>query len=115
MAPKLIGKRVKQRRTELGLSQKMLGRQINTTQGAIFKIERGAATRHLPALAKALGVSIDWLVYGEGEASSRCWPFEVSRLKDFESLPPDKRQELDIRLAGLITCALASDTSSTST
>lgn len=115
MAPKLIGKRVKQRRTELGLSQKSLGHQISATQSAIFKIERGAATRHLPALARALGVSVEWLAYGEAADSERYWPFEISQLKDFESLPPNKKQELDIRLAGLITRALSSETSSTST
>ncbi|MDG9971317.1 helix-turn-helix transcriptional regulator [Achromobacter mucicolens] len=105
---KAIGFRVKQRRKELNLTQEELAARTSISQAAIAKIERGGATRHTAELARALGVSTSWLVYGaEDSAFARdgYWPFKVARLQDFERLSPSKQNELDMRLADFIAGA----------
>lgn len=59
-----LGKKVKQRREELGLSQEALGKQIGLTRYKVGFIEAGKrrinSLVELPALSKALGRPIEW-------------------------------------------------------
>lgn len=104
---KAIGFRVKQRRKELVLTQEELAARTSVSQAAIAKIERGGATRHTAELARALGVSTSWLVYGvEDSSTSRdgYWPFKVLAPR-LRALSPSKQNELDMRLADFIAGA----------
>ena len=61
----LRGNRVRQRRTEMHLSQADLGERIGTDQNRISRYERGesdATGETLAALAKILETSVDWLL-----------------------------------------------------
>jgi len=60
--------RIKKRRLELRYSQKQLAEKIGTTQGAVAQMETGIRSPSatvLPRLAKALRVSVDYLLVGE--------------------------------------------------
>ena len=60
-----FSQRLRQRRLELGLTQKALAAQVYIAWTAISSYERGAGTpclETLPLLSKALRCSIDWLV-----------------------------------------------------
>lgn len=57
--------RIKQRRRELKMSQKVLSELAGISQPAIVKIEKGAETAHVVMLAKALQVTPDWLQFGD--------------------------------------------------
>ncbi|TXE41401.1 helix-turn-helix domain-containing protein [Serratia marcescens] len=65
-----IGVRVKHRRDSLGLTQGQLAEKIGTSQQAIEQLEAGKTKRprYLPELAKALEVTIDWLLDGKDTA-----------------------------------------------
>lgn len=61
----LIGKRIKERREELNITQIDLGLSIGFDQQRISRFERGLHKPDLESLAKvakALGVSLDWLI-----------------------------------------------------
>lgn len=72
-----------------GLSQSALARQLGLSQGAIAQMLNGTTTRskHLPEIAQALGVSVDWLL---GNDISPAVPVKVNDV-DFVQIP-----ELDI-------------------
>ena len=61
-----LGKRVKQRRKELNLEQGDIAGKINMTQSAISILEKrdSKSSRNLSELAKALGVTENWLEKG---------------------------------------------------
>lgn len=67
-----LGDRLKQRRTELGLTQQQLAKKAGVSQSLIAGIERGSygESRHVFTLADALGLDPLWLAKGEG------WPTE---------------------------------------
>ncbi|SAI47303.1 transcriptional regulator [Bordetella ansorpii] len=60
-----LGKRVQQRRTELGLTVRQLSERLGISDTAIRKIEKGNGTRYGAELAQALGVSATWLTTGD--------------------------------------------------
>ena len=68
-----IGERIRKRRQELGWSQRELAQRVNTRQATIADLERGAqketSTALMRRLAKAMGVTADWLIgmYDEDE------------------------------------------------
>ena len=68
-----IGKRIRKRRHELGLSQRELAHRIGVRQATISDLERGVqketSTDVVRLLAKTLGVTADWLIgmYEENE------------------------------------------------
>lgn len=67
--PNLMIKRLKNALNENEISQEQLANEIGVTQGAISLILRGVTknSRHMPAIAKTLGVDLNWLLYGEGD------------------------------------------------
>ena len=74
-----LGGRVKQERERLKLSQPQLAAKVdNMTQQALGALEsRDSKTSDkAPALADALGVSLRWLLTGEGRSTDRDWPFD---------------------------------------
>lgn len=109
---KATGARIKARRIELGLTQQKLAMKVsmlssNLSQAALNKIEKGGATSRLFDIAEALDISVLRLAYAsESTKNQGYWPFQISRLEDFEQLKPNKKQELDQRLADFIAGAL---------
>ena len=80
----MIGVRLKKIRKEKGLSQKTLAELLETSSGYISEIEQGKTTpggKFFHSLNRALLVSIDWLLTGEG-----------SPYLDKEENPPVKNQ-----------------------
>ncbi|WP_139411903.1 LexA family protein [Aeromonas veronii] len=68
-----INERIKQTRKRLGYSQEILGSRVGVSRVSISQWERGENTpngRYLNELAAALGVTVDWLLTGEGDAPS---------------------------------------------
>jgi phage repressor protein C with HTH and peptisase S24 domain len=66
---KTIGERVRERRIQLKLSQPQLAKQVGgITYQAIQQLEAGGGTKHLVPIAKALGVTAEWLQDGGGSA-----------------------------------------------
>ena len=67
-----IGDRIKQRRKDLKLTQRQLGKLVGVTGSAISQMELGQTqhllAKHALALAKTLNVSVEWLLTGEGQA-----------------------------------------------
>ena len=74
-ATKTIGDRVKERRTALGLSQPQLAKKVGgITYQAIQQLEGGGGSRHLVPIARALGVTAEWLQDGVGPSPSKAVP-----------------------------------------
>jgi len=68
---KTIGDRVRERRMQLKLSQPQLAKQVGgITYQAIQQLEAGGGTKHLVPIAKALGVTAEWLQDGSGSMPS---------------------------------------------
>ena len=64
-----LGERIKQRRTELELTQEELARDAGVSKGFLSDIEnghRGVGAGKLNGIARALGVTIDYLMSGKG-------------------------------------------------
>jgi len=63
---KIVSRRVQRKRRALGLTQEELARHMGVRQSMVSHVESGKSrdleTKTLIAFAKALGVSIDWLV-----------------------------------------------------
>lgn len=61
-----IGKRIRSKRKELGLTQKELGAKVNLSEASVSKYESGkveeASTTKLNEFAEVLGVDIGWLL-----------------------------------------------------
>jgi repressor LexA len=76
----LIGKRIKQRREELGLTQEDLGNRLWLNKSTIQRYESGKIAKiKLPvmhAMAKQLDVDPDWLVLKTDEMGSFNWKHE---------------------------------------
>ena len=71
MSINTIGARIRQKRTELGLLQKELARQVNIDPALMSLIERGYKVPPeplIPKLAQVLQVSPEWLLRGDDEA-----------------------------------------------
>jgi len=69
---KTIGDRVRERRIALKLSQPQLAKKVGgITYQAIQQLEAGGGTKHLVPIAKALGVTAEWLQDGAGGAPAQ--------------------------------------------
>jgi transcriptional regulator with XRE-family HTH domain len=64
-----LGKRIKQRREELGLDQVALANKVGMSQPNLAHLESGRnhRTKYLPEIARELGVTAEWLSTGGGE------------------------------------------------
>lgn len=74
-----IGRRIRQARERRRMTQDELAKALGVTRGAVsgWELERWTVdARHLPSLARALGVDLDWLVTGRGEIPA---PLGVSK------------------------------------
>ena len=67
-----ISQRVKQRRTEIGLTQSEVAELAGITQQSFQQIEAGETKRprHLLEIAQALKCSADWLMFGSEPKSA---------------------------------------------
>lgn len=65
-----LAQRLKSARNQAGLTQAELGKKIGVSQNTIQKVESGGETKYINQLAKALGVNVDWLEFGIGEANT---------------------------------------------
>lgn len=75
MDNRTIGKFIATRRRQLGLTQSALAEQLHITDKAVSRWERGLGLPdigHLPALAEALGVSVDELLSPPTPRTSAC-------------------------------------------
>jgi phage repressor protein C with HTH and peptisase S24 domain len=71
-AAKSLGQRVKERRTALGLSQPQLAKRVGgISYQAIQQLEQGGGSKHLVPIARALGVTAEWLADGHGPAPAK--------------------------------------------
>jgi phage repressor protein C with HTH and peptisase S24 domain len=69
---KTLGDRVRERRAALGLSQPQLAKKVGgITYQAIQQLEAGGGTKHLVGIARALGVTAEWLQDGHGPAPAK--------------------------------------------
>ena len=60
-----LGERVRERRRALGLSQPQLAKKVGgITYQAIQQLEAGGGSRHMVPIARALGVTAEWLQDG---------------------------------------------------
>ena len=72
---KSLGDRVRERRRALGLSQPQLAKKVGgITYQAIQQLEAGGGTKHLVGIARALGVTAEWLQDGVGPSPSKAVP-----------------------------------------
>jgi phage repressor protein C with HTH and peptisase S24 domain len=71
-ATKSVGDRVRERRHALGLSQPQLAKKVGgITYQAIQQLENGGGSRHLVGIARALGVTAEWLQDGVGPSPAK--------------------------------------------
>jgi phage repressor protein C with HTH and peptisase S24 domain len=72
LGAKSLGDRVRERRAVLGLSQPQLAKTVGgITYQAIQQLEAGGGTKHLVGIARALGVTAEWLQDGHGLAPAK--------------------------------------------
>lgn len=83
-----LADRIRITREKAGLSQQQLAEKVGVSQQAVAKIERGDTIqpRKIKQLALCLGVSVNWLQYGDVEENA-----EESGLivKEWENTAPD--------------------------
>lgn len=80
-----FAERVKERRTELGLSQSALAKRAKVSQGTIAQIELGLSqgSGKIVDLAFALGVSPEWLLYGKNPPQELAKSIDMQTSSDF--------------------------------
>ena len=85
-----IADRFNDKLKELGLDQKDIAERINVSPTAISKIANGETkrSRFLPAIAEALGVSEQWLIFGD-EPNAELLDVQIDEWDDKSPLPPD--------------------------
>ncbi|MEO8301402.1 MAG: S24 family peptidase [Rhizomicrobium sp.] len=67
-----LGERVRERRTALGLSQPQLAKRVGgISYQAIQQLEQGGGSKHLVPIARALGVTAEWLQDGHGPVPAK--------------------------------------------
>ena len=94
-----IGKRIKERRKELRLTQTDIKRECGISSGALSEIENGNRTPSVITfhmLAQVLDCSMDWLTTGTSpnEKISTISSCEEKLLNGFRELPEDDQEEL---------------------
>lgn len=86
-----IGERLRQIREEKGLTQEAFGAPLGYSKNSISSIEKGAANiskRGIYAFGYWYGLSLDWILYGEGSKySENAQQKEI--IQTFNSFSPD--------------------------
>lgn len=98
-----LGVKVKQTRENLGMNQKQLAEASGITQATISRIESGqvkeSKSESLKRLAKALGITVDYLVGGTDNLTPndiiRSDPTALHILKGYEKLSITGRKQLE--------------------
>jgi transcriptional regulator with XRE-family HTH domain len=104
--PALFGKRVRERRDELGWSQGRLAKESGQSQSNVGWIELGNAKdpeKQALKLARALHLHVDWLLYGTGPretARPLPSPKEIAAL--YAELPDEGKADL-LRMIAKLT------------
>lgn len=97
-----LGQRIKQRREELRLSQTAVGKKAGgLAYQTIQDLENGASkgTKHLLAIAQALGVSPQWLEKGEGPKDGPALPTASAPIHHSQQGTQDR-----IKVLGMAEC-----------
>jgi transcriptional regulator with XRE-family HTH domain len=100
--PREFGRRVKERRDELGWSQKRLGQESEISQQNIGWIEDGGPKhpqKQALALAMALRTTTDWLLYGRGPRDAGPRVLTTEQFTQVYSALPVEAQEALTALA----------------
>ena len=97
---KTIGDRVRERRMQLKLSQPQLAKQVGgITYQAIQQLEAGGGTKHLVPIAKALGVTAEWLQDGSGPMPALKAPARAAPTASTSSAGSDR-----LKVLGMAEC-----------
>lgn len=94
-----IGKRIRDRRKELGLTQTDIYEQCEITSGALSKIENGTrvpSVLSFYSLSQVLKCSVDWLITGDSsfEKNVQICSKEEEVLSAFRELDVDDQDEI---------------------
>lgn len=96
--PKDFGRRVRERRVELGMSQAALAEKSDQSQSNIGWIEQGKAKKPKQQaldLVEPLRTSLEWLLYGTGERETGLRLLSESEvLEIYRSLALDQREQV---------------------
>lgn len=102
-----VGRRIKQRRTELGMTQEELGRRLRLNKSTIQRYESGAITSiKLPviqAIAKQLNVSPEWLALKTDEIGSYIPVHAGTSIEHINNIIPLPETK-EVPLLGTIAC-----------
>lgn len=105
MKKKVVGSRMKEKRKELGLTQKIVAERAKISDRYYGQIERGECSPSLEVtdkIAKALETSFNWIINDRAEVMEFRVKEEIDRLKEvLKDIPYDKMKTID----GLITQA----------
>lgn len=92
-----IGVRIRSKRSEIGLSQKALAEAVGVSPPAINRFEKGIklpSIDTLAKLAKALGVSADFLLGSAADDDIFVDDEVKDAFKEFKQLSPENRQHI---------------------
>ena len=101
MIDKRIGKRVKQCRERLGISQEELAEKTGLTANYISTVERGASGISLEALqrlCRLLGVSTDRIIFGTDEPEVEA----LALARRISDIKPEYRQQVQELLSAIL-------------
>lgn len=93
-----IGKRIRERRKELNLTQTDIYHKCGIASGALSQIENGNRTPSIVtfyALSQALDCNMEWLATGisTNTKNSESYTYEEKILADIHTLPKDDQEE----------------------
>lgn len=104
--PKEFGRRVRERRLELGMSQTALAEKSDQSQSNIGWIEQGKAKKPKQQaldLVEPLRTSIDWLLYGTGERETGLRLMsDAEILEIYRGLALDQREQVSETFSKLV-------------
>ena len=101
MIDKRIGKRIKQCRERLGLSQEEFAEKTGLTANYISTVERGASGISLEALqrlCRLLGVSADRIIFGTDEPEAEA----LALARRISDIKPEYRQQVQELLSAIL-------------
>ena len=103
------GERIRARRKLLGLTQEEMAERIGRVPKYYADIERGScgmSVETLVSLSRALHLSLDYIILGEGKDGNESRKDEVTVILDLIERSPDRRRDYALRLLKLFLAAL---------